>query len=79
MQHLGNLLGPLSTPVFLAVPHKPLPQLGDLLLQSFATLHPLGLDLLQKTLIFKPSKRISAKVALRHPYFDDLDKSGLDV
>ena len=26
-------------------------------------------------LVYEPAKRISAKQALRHPYFDDLDKS----
>jgi serine/threonine protein kinase len=31
-----------------------------------------GLDLLMKMLIYEPSKRISARDALRHPYFDDL-------
>ncbi|GCB63988.1 cyclin-dependent kinase 1 [Scyliorhinus torazame] len=36
-----------------------------------------GLDLLAKTLIYNPARRISAKEALRHPYFDDLDKSNL--
>lgn len=28
-----------------------------------------GLDLLVKTLTYEPSQRISAKTALRHPYF----------
>ncbi|XP_051883253.1 cyclin-dependent kinase 1 [Pristis pectinata] len=36
-----------------------------------------GLDLLAKTLIYDPTRRISAKEALHHPYFDDLDKSSL--
>ncbi|XP_007441197.2 cyclin-dependent kinase 1 [Python bivittatus] len=36
-----------------------------------------GLDLLSKTLIYDPAKRISGRVALNHPYFDDLDKSKL--
>merc|ERR1739842_159764 len=36
-----------------------------------------GIDLLDKMLVYDPSKRISAKQALQHPYFDDLDKSGL--
>ncbi|XP_009977232.1 PREDICTED: cyclin-dependent kinase 1 isoform X4 [Tauraco erythrolophus] len=36
-----------------------------------------GLDLLSKMLIYDPAKRISAKMALNHPYFDDLDKSTL--
>jgi len=30
-----------------------------------------GLDLLEKMLSLDPSKRISAKKALKHPYFDD--------
>ncbi|GBG60961.1 hypothetical protein CBR_g18560 [Chara braunii] len=34
-----------------------------------------GIDLLQKMLQYDPAKRISAKEALHHPYFDDLDKS----
>ena len=28
-------------------------------------------------LIYNPGKRMSAKVAMKHPYFDDLDKSTL--
>jgi cyclin-dependent kinase len=30
---------------------------------------------LQRMLQFNPAKRISAKAALQHPFFDDLDKS----
>jgi len=33
-----------------------------------------GIDLLSQMLQFDPAKRISAKKALNHPYFDDLDK-----
>jgi len=40
-------------------------------------LDPLGLDLLTRMLQYEPRKRISAKEALDHPYFNDLDKSGL--
>ncbi|XP_029465612.1 cyclin-dependent kinase 1 [Rhinatrema bivittatum] len=36
-----------------------------------------GLDLLTKMLIYDPIKRISAKHALNHQFFDDLDKSNL--
>ncbi|KAL6999310.1 Cyclin-dependent kinase B2-2 [Sarracenia purpurea var. burkii] len=36
-----------------------------------------GLDLLLKMLQYEPSKRISAKKAMEHPYFDDLDKACL--
>jgi len=34
-----------------------------------------GLDLLTEMLQYDPAKRISAKSALKHPYFEDLDKS----
>ncbi|XP_013774341.1 cyclin-dependent kinase 1-like [Limulus polyphemus] len=34
-----------------------------------------GIDVLLKMLVYDPSKRITAKAALHHPYFDDLDKS----
>lgn len=44
---------------------------------SVAALDNDGLDLLRKMLIYDPAKRISAKQALIHPYFDDLDKSTL--
>eukprot|EP00761_Pharyngomonas_kirbyi_P013254 gb/GECH01013281.1/.p1 GENE.gb/GECH01013281.1/~~gb/GECH01013281.1/.p1 ORF type:complete len:306 (+),score=55.91 gb/GECH01013281.1/:1-918(+) len=54
---------------------------------TFPTWHPrslsdvlppfdnLGIDLLEKMLEYDPAKRITAKDALNHPYFDDLDKS----
>jgi len=44
---------------------------------SMKKLEPLGLELLDLMLIYDPSKRISAKKALLHPYFDDLDKNSL--
>ena len=34
-----------------------------------------GLDLLESMLIYDPDKRITAKEALCHPYFDNLDKT----
>ncbi|CAH2036680.1 unnamed protein product [Thlaspi arvense] len=38
-----------------------------------------GLDLLSKMLEYEPAKRISAKKAMEHPYFDDLpDKANQD-
>lgn len=33
-----------------------------------------GLDLLEQTLIYDPTKRISAKRMLEHEYFDGFDK-----
>nr|GMC47247.1 cell division control protein 2 homolog D [Ipomoea batatas] len=36
-----------------------------------------GLNLLAEMLHYEPSRRISAKKAMEHPYFDDLDKSYL--
>nr|Q38775.1 RecName: Full=Cell division control protein 2 homolog D [Antirrhinum majus]CAA66236.1 cyclin-dependent kinase [Antirrhinum majus] len=36
-----------------------------------------GLNLLSEMLHYEPSRRISAKKAMEHPYFDELDKSGL--
>jgi len=37
-----------------------------------------GIDLLEKLLCYDPKKRISARNALRHPYFGDVDKSTLE-
>jgi len=37
-------------------------------------LEPLGLDLLKKLLVYEPNKRISARQALQHPYFEDLNR-----
>lgn len=36
-----------------------------------------GLDLLESMLLYNPSQRISAKKALKHPFFEDLDRSKL--
>lgn len=38
-------------------------------------LDSLGLDLFSKMMRYPPGERITAKDALKHPYFDDLDKS----
>ncbi|KAL1190019.1 Cyclin-dependent kinase B2-1 [Cardamine amara subsp. amara] len=45
---------------------------------SVPNLDAAGLDLLSKMLQYEPAKRISAKMAMEHPYFDDLpEKSSL--
>ncbi|DBA00375.1 TPA: hypothetical protein N0F65_000560 [Lagenidium giganteum] len=41
--------------------------------EMFPQLEPEGLSLLQLMLCYNPGDRISAKEALRHPYFDDVD------
>jgi serine/threonine protein kinase len=40
--------------------------------EAVPSLCPLGVDLLEKMLTYDPAKRISARQALRHPYFDDM-------
>lgn len=37
-----------------------------------------GLSLLEAMLIYSPNNRISARAALKHRYFEDLDKTKLD-
>lgn len=44
----------------------------------FPTLGAEGIDFMLKMLAYDPAKRISAKDALNHPYFDDLDKETVD-
>jgi len=40
-------------------------------------MEPAGIDLLQKFLIYSPASRMSARKALKHPYFFDFDPSTL--
>jgi len=46
--------------------------------QSVPGLEPYGVDLLSDMMKYEPAKRITAKTALHHPYFADLDKTGID-
>lgn len=45
--------------------------------EKYPMLDAAGLDLLQRTLTYEPIRRISAKAAMEHPFFDDLDKKSL--
>ncbi|XP_014676709.1 PREDICTED: cyclin-dependent kinase 1-like [Priapulus caudatus] len=47
------------------------------LASSMKNLSADGLDVLQQMLVYEPRGRINAKAILKHPYFDDLDKSSL--
>jgi cyclin-dependent kinase len=49
------------------------------LTRYFPDLEPAGLDLMQRTFIYDPAKRISAKEALEHPYFDSIDRAEMDA
>ena len=46
-------------------------------IKNEANLNDQGIKLLEEMLVYDPAKRISAKKALSHPYFDDLDKMKL--
>jgi len=50
--------------------HPPQP-----LVKLFPQLEPNGIDLLEKMLQYEPSRRISAKNAMNHPYFDNIPLS----
>jgi len=55
--------------------YKPqFPQFEAQSLHKLINLDPIGLDLLSQMLQYQPSKRISAKKALDHPFFNDLAK-----
>lgn len=45
----------------------------------FPGLEPAGIDLMRRLFEYDPAKRISAKEALEHPYFDDIDRAALDA
>jgi len=46
---------------------------GNLLVQDMVpSLEPLGLDLLSQMLRYEPQKRITARAAVKHPYFSDV-------
>lgn len=46
--------------------------------KTFPTLGEEGIDLMKRMMEYDPAKRISAKEALNHPYFADLDKATID-
>jgi serine/threonine protein kinase len=43
--------------------------------EKVPSLENAGLDLLGRMMIYEPSQRISTKQALKHPYFNDLDRA----
>ena len=45
----------------------------------FPGLEPSGVDLMRKMCEYDPARRISARDALAHEYFDDLDKDAVDL
>uniref|UniRef100_A0A7S0YKV0 cyclin-dependent kinase n=1 Tax=Polytomella parva TaxID=51329 RepID=A0A7S0YKV0_9CHLO len=45
----------------------------------FPTLEPEGIELLRRMLEYDPARRISAKEAMKHAYFNDLDKVAIDA
>lgn len=49
------------------------------LTKVFPKLEPAGLDLMRSMFEYDPAMRITAKDALAHPYFDDLDKAMVDA
>lgn len=49
------------------------------LAQQNKNMEPAGLDLLQKTLVYDPAYRISAKEMLEHKYFQNIDRSVADI
>ncbi|KAF7829635.1 mitogen-activated protein kinase-like protein NTF3 [Senna tora] len=51
-----------------SLPYSP----GTPLTRLYPNAHPLAIDLLQKMLVFDPSKRISVTEALQHPYMSPL-------
>lgn len=51
-----------------SLPYSP----GTPLSRLYPTAHPLAIDLLQKMLVFDPTKRISVTEALQHPYMSPL-------
>lgn len=49
------------------------------LAKVFPKLSPEGVNLMEQMFVYDPSKRITAKDALLHPYFNDLDKVTIDA
>lgn len=45
----------------------------------FPTLDAAGLDFMALMFVYDPAKRLTAKEALKHAYFDDLDKATIDL
>ena len=46
----------------------------SLWMQIVPSLDPVGLDLLSHMLRYEPSRRVTARTALTHPYFSDIEQ-----
>ncbi|XP_073001520.1 cyclin-dependent kinase B2-1 [Typha latifolia] len=78
--HIFRLLGTPNEQVWPGVSKLPnwheYPQWSSTSLSSaVSSLDADGLDLLLKMLLYEPAKRISAKKAMDHPYFNDVNKA----
>ena len=49
------------------------------LAKVFPALEPAGVDLMRRMFEYDPARRVSARDALAHEYFDDLDKDAVDL
>jgi len=56
-------------------PRWPVRQIGE----TVAGMDELGLDLLAQMLAYDPNRRITARAALQHRFFDDLDRQALQA
>lgn len=72
--HAGNWPDCLALPDF----KKAFPRFhGEPLTNHTKNLTEIQLDLLRGLIALDPNRRVSAKMALLHPYFDSMDKSKL--
>ncbi|KAJ6814056.1 mitogen-activated protein kinase 4-like [Iris pallida] len=66
--NLGFIDNPKAGKYIKALPYSP----GIPILSLYPRANPLAVDIIQKMLVFDPSKRISVTEALQHPYMSPL-------